>query len=71
MDYTVHGIFQARVLEWGATAFSNTLIKLKEKKKSGSLYKGSAKPLLFFLVTVTIQTPFSSRICLLKSLVLR
>ena len=22
MDYTVHGIFQARVLQWGASAFS-------------------------------------------------
>ena len=30
---SIHGIFQARVLEWGAIAFSNTLIKLKEKKK--------------------------------------
>ena len=29
----------------------------------------SAKPLLFFLVTVTIQTPFSSIFYLLKSLV--
>lgn len=31
----------------------------------------SAKPLLFFLVTVTVQTPFTSSIYLLKSLVLR
>ena len=26
--FSVHGIFQARVLEWGAIAFSNTAIKL-------------------------------------------
>ena len=36
----VHGIFQARVLEWGAIAFSNdwdTLCKYKLKRKSSAL----------------------------------
>ena len=28
---SVHGIFQARVLEWGATAFSNCLANRREK----------------------------------------
>ena len=27
-DYTVHGIFQARALEWGAIAFSNVHLYL-------------------------------------------
>ena len=30
---SVHGIFQARVLEWGAIAFSDILIKLEKKKR--------------------------------------
>jgi len=33
---SVHGIFQARVLEWGAIAFSNmgylTVVKIRDKK---------------------------------------
>jgi len=28
---SVHGIFQARVLEWGAIAFSTRIMKLLEK----------------------------------------
>ena len=28
-----HGIFQARVLEWGAIAFSELLLPYREKKK--------------------------------------
>ena len=31
---SVHGIFQARVLEWGAIAFSVDNAKMDEKKKS-------------------------------------
>ena len=30
---SVHGIFQARVLEWGAIAFSYTLTMKKQKEK--------------------------------------
>ena len=30
---SIHGIFQARVLEWGAIAFSDTPIKVNLKKK--------------------------------------
>ena len=33
---SVHGIFQARVLEWGATAFSNILILGTFKDQQGS-----------------------------------
>ena len=29
---SVHGIFQARVLEWGAIAFSNLTSKLQQKQ---------------------------------------
>ena len=32
MDYTVHGILQARILEWGAFPFSR---ELKAKNDSG------------------------------------
>ena len=28
MDFSVLGIFQARVLEWGAIAFSNTMFRI-------------------------------------------
>ena len=28
---SVHGIFQARVLEWGAIAFSNSILLLQSK----------------------------------------
>ena len=28
MDYTVHGILQARILEWLANSFSNSIIKV-------------------------------------------
>ena len=31
---SIHGIFQARVLEWGGIAFSRAIIKKKEKKKT-------------------------------------
>ena len=33
---SVHGIFQARVLEWGAIAFSNILTLVFSKKKQGA-----------------------------------
>ena len=36
-DSSIHGIFQARVLEWGATAFSN--IYITEIKKSSIFRK--------------------------------
>ena len=36
---SVHGIFQARVLEWGAIAFSRTVILGKFKAKSIGLAK--------------------------------
>ena len=33
--YSVHGIFQARVLEWGATAFSKLWFILGQKRMKG------------------------------------
>ena len=36
---SVHGIFQARVLEWGAIAFSNTFFYPYSKPKVWSLHK--------------------------------
>ena len=33
---SVHGIFQARVLEWGAIAFSNDSVNLVKKESLGS-----------------------------------
>ena len=32
---SVHGIFQARVLEWGATAFSGPAVHLREIQWAG------------------------------------
>ena len=32
LDSSVHGIFQARVLEWGAIAFSETPIRIAKTK---------------------------------------
>ena len=34
--FSVHGIFQARVLEWDAIAFSGSLVWVKEIKTYGS-----------------------------------
>ena len=39
---SVHGIFQARVLEWGAIAFSNIWGRGKQSIESVSLEKGMA-----------------------------
>ena len=33
--FSAHGIFQVRVLEWGAIAFSNNVILLRHKKEWG------------------------------------
>ena len=41
---SVHGIFQARVLEWGAVAFSSDLKKLLTKKKKLLLRLGLSFP---------------------------
>ena len=42
---TIHGIFQARVLEWGAIAFSRTNIRRAETKgrKTSTFIKGRIK----------------------------
>ena len=36
---SVHGIFQSRVLEWGAIAFSELTVKLGSKSRQISLWK--------------------------------
>ena len=37
---SAHGIFQARVLEWGVTAFSDSLARLaKEVEKMGAIFR--------------------------------
>jgi len=36
---SVHRIFQARVLEWGAIAFSQFTLRMKEMKKEGRVRK--------------------------------
>ena len=43
---SVHGIFQARVLEWGAIAFSRTVWRVPQKLKIG-LSHDPAIPLLY------------------------
>ena len=40
-DSSVHGIFQARVLEWGAIAFSNTESEKISKERSSGDLQGS------------------------------
>ena len=42
---SVHGIFQARVLEWGAIAFSESLKwqKVKDKEKTLKIARGKKK----------------------------
>ena len=42
---SVYGIFQARVLEWGAIAFSDPLVYKIQKKKKSTNYKLSAQTL--------------------------
>ena len=39
---SVHGIFQARVLEWGAIAFSRKVLELIKKRGEISGYKINA-----------------------------
>ena len=62
---SVHGMFQARVLEWGAIAFSDTAkwIKIKKEKKKKkmrngcSMWPSSTKqnlPLLFYYCWVRL-----------------
>ena len=46
---SVHGIFQARVLEWGAIVFS-TILKLKKIAEEGSLPKS------FYKATITCRS---------------
>ena len=47
---SIHGIFEARVLEWGATAFSSILpsFGIKRQVLSHSLYSFSKKYLSFY-----------------------
>ena len=40
---SVHGIFQARVLEWGAIAFSQVVLVVKKKKKQNPANAGEVR----------------------------
>ena len=42
-DSSIHGIFQARVLKWGAIAFSNILIKLTKTKNKEKILKAASE----------------------------
>ena len=53
--YSIHGIFQARVLEWGAIAFSVLCINTPKKGKNGG--NNSLLP-----STLTIKPVFSLKI---------
>ena len=49
MDYSLpgssaHGIFQARVLEWGAIAFSGVNVYLESKLIPGEFYQVEEMP---------------------------
>ena len=60
---SIHGIFQARVLEWGAIAFSTLPW---ESIRSRELRVQSHKPFLFFPPSnseVSLKPRFSSAIC--------
>ena len=64
MDYSlpgssIHGIFQARVLEWGATAFSKLLLRVGLSLTS-QLQLGKNPSLIFFQGQRNIQTHFKS-----------
>ena len=46
--FSIHGIFQARVLEWGAIAFSSVCCMLNlKKKKNGTVNRGQFPWLLW------------------------
>ena len=44
-DSSIHGIFQARVLEWGAIAFSTVKLNSTQKQKQSLLAKKDQKSL--------------------------
>ena len=46
---SIHGIFQARVLEWGAIAFSRKVLELIKKRGEISGYKINAQKFLALL----------------------
>ena len=53
---SIHGIFQARVLEWGAIAFSRKDLPYMESKhtKSTAIFK-NARPMLFEIIWKTMH----------------
>ena len=58
---SVHGVFQARVLEWGATAFSGTVcLKIVKKENSVVCYLSQfLKILPFFFLLKVLAMPHS------------
>ena len=60
---SIHGIFQARVLEWGATAFSAWKVWGKAKPLRMGAETFSSGPALFLLLTHSGHTPLSCSDC--------
>ena len=52
---SVHGIFQARVLEWGAIAFSTTSIRSSKKQETSRKTSSSSSPTMLKPLTVYID----------------
>ena len=52
--FSVHGIFQARVLEWGATAFSERLPRMTQKSPLCGIYVWPLGLPLYFLGFLSI-----------------
>ena len=59
LDFSIHGIFQARVLEWGAIAFSDTEL-LRIAQTGFNLSQGFLQSLSFhILFTCPLPKKFS------------
>ena len=62
MDSSIHGIFQARVLEWGAIAFSTIPLQLGSKSTTIAVLVPPTAPLPAILATFDMfkeQAPLS------------
>ena len=53
---SIHGIYQARVLEWGATAFSNGQLTVKQNSFGKPYFILLFGIVIFVLVSLTLST---------------
>ena len=53
---SIHGIYQARVLEWGATAFSNGQLRVKQNSFGKPYFILLFGIVIFVLVSLTLST---------------